>query len=77
MLATTRGRIRIERSAKRVRAYLGGRLVADTTHPTLVWEKPYYPTYYFPLGDVHADLVPSGDVDRSHSRGDGTYTTSG
>ena len=72
MLAPSRGRIRIERSAKRVRAYLGGRLVADSTHPTLVWEKPYYPTYYFPLDDVHADLVPSGDVSRSPSRGDGT-----
>jgi uncharacterized protein (DUF427 family) len=72
MLTTTRGRIRIEGSAKRVRAYLGGGLVADSTHPTLVWEKPYYPTYYFPLGDVRADLVPSGAVERSPSRGDGT-----
>jgi hypothetical protein len=39
----TRGRVRIEEGAKRVRAYLGGEVVADTTHPMLVWEKPYYP----------------------------------
>ena len=44
-----RGRIRIETGAKRVRAYLGGEVVADTAHPVLVWEIPYYPTYYFPF----------------------------
>ena len=72
MLETVRGRIRIETSEKRVRAYLDGGLVADSTHPVLVWEKPYYPTYYFPIDDVLADLVPSGDVRRTPSRGDGT-----
>ncbi|MCW2809487.1 MAG: hypothetical protein JWQ93_3442, partial [Marmoricola sp.] len=46
--APTRGRIRLEQSAKRVRAYLGGVTVVDTTSPVLVWEKPQYPTYYFP-----------------------------
>ena len=35
-----RGQVRVERAAKRVRAYLGGELVADTTRPLLVWEKP-------------------------------------
>src|SRR5918992_1423778 len=40
----TRGRVRIERAAKWVRAYLGGVLVADTTGPLLVWEAPYYPS---------------------------------
>jgi uncharacterized protein (DUF427 family) len=49
--------MRIERGAKRVRAYLGGRLVADTTRPILVWEVPYYPTYYIPAEDVRTDLV--------------------
>ena len=66
------GRIRIETSDKRVRAFLGGRLVADSIHPVLVWEKPYYPTYYFPLDDIRAGLAPSGEVSRSPSRGDGT-----
>jgi uncharacterized protein (DUF427 family) len=31
------GRIRIEPGAKRVRAYLGGEVVADTARPVLVW----------------------------------------
>ena len=39
----------------------GGELIADTTHPKLVWEKPYYPTYYFPEADVRVDaLIPTG-----------------
>ena len=44
------GRVRVEQSAKRVRAYLGGEVVADSIHPRLVSEVPYYPAYYFPVG---------------------------
>lgn len=68
-MTTARGRIRIEPSAKRVRAYLGGQLVADSTSPVLVWEKPYYPTYYFPAGDVVAKLEVDGSA-HSPSRGE-------
>ena len=50
----SRGTVRVEPGAKRVRAYLAGRLVADTRHPSLVWEVPYYPAYYLPAGDVTA-----------------------
>ncbi|MEV0076127.1 DUF427 domain-containing protein [Nocardia neocaledoniensis] len=67
-----RGRVRTERGQKRVRAYLGGRLVADTLRPLLVWEIPYYPTYYIPLTDVRADLEPNGADAPSPSRGEGT-----
>lgn len=74
--ATVRGRVRVEQGAKRIRAYLGGELVADTTRPLLVWEKPYYPAYYFPAADVRAELLaPDGGVVHSPSRGDGdTFT---
>src|SRR4051794_35508801 len=65
-----RGRIRTERGAKRVRAYLGGEGGADTATPVLVWEVPYYPAYYFPAGDVRAELVADGGVVHSPSRGD-------
>jgi uncharacterized protein (DUF427 family) len=72
----TRGRIRLETGAKRVRAYLGGELVADTTRPVLVWEKPYYPAYYFPLEDVRTELLEEdGEVSHSPSRGDGDLYT--
>jgi uncharacterized protein (DUF427 family) len=63
--------IRIEQGTKRVRAYLAGELVADTKRPFLVWEWPYYPTYYFPADDVRAELVPAGQTEHSPSRGDG------
>jgi uncharacterized protein (DUF427 family) len=67
-----RGSVRVETGSKRIRAYLGGEVVADTTSPLLVWERPYYPTYYFPLADVRAELLPADDaVVRSPSRGDG------
>jgi uncharacterized protein (DUF427 family) len=72
---TARGRIRLEPSAKRVRALLGGEVVADTARAMLVWEVPYYPTYYFPLDDVRADLRPDGETVHSPSRGDAhTFT---
>src|SRR5690606_23160471 len=75
MDAVSRGRVRVEPSAKRVRTYLGGRPVADTTRALLVWEKPYYPTYYLPLEDVDAELSPTGAVEHSPSRGDGIVHT--
>lgn len=52
---------------------LGGRVVADTTEPLLVWEVPYYPTYYFPAPDVEEELlVETGETRRSPSRGEAT-----
>jgi uncharacterized protein (DUF427 family) len=70
MAGKTRG-IRVEQDPKRVRAYLGGELVADTKTPFLVWEWPYFPTYYFPAANVRAELVPAGQTEHSPSRGDG------
>jgi uncharacterized protein (DUF427 family) len=74
--STNRGRVRIEPSTKRVRVYLGGQVVAETTHPWLVWEIPYYPAYYFPAEDVRLDLLaPDGGTKHSPSRGEGrTFT---
>jgi uncharacterized protein (DUF427 family) len=61
----------VEQGAKRVRAYLAGELVADTLRPLLVWEAPYYPTYYFPAADVRAELIDEGaQPSHSPSRGD-------
>jgi uncharacterized protein (DUF427 family) len=66
---TARGRVRVEQSRKRVRACLGGRLVADSTAPLLVWERPYYPTYYIPTADVRAELKPAGLTERTSGLG--------
>ncbi len=71
-----RSRVRIEQGKRRVRTYLGGELVAETTSPLLVWEKPYYPVYYFPAADVRTDLLTeTGETKRSPSRGDATLFT--
>ena len=70
-MADRAGSVRVEQGHKRVRTYLGGQLVADTKRPFLVWEWPYFPTYYIPAGDVRAELVPTGKTEHSPSRGDG------
>ncbi|KAI0143663.1 DUF427-domain-containing protein [Xylariaceae sp. FL1272] len=36
-------------SPRRVRIQFGGRWIADTTEAQLIWEHPYYPSYYLPL----------------------------
>ncbi|HVQ94725.1 MAG TPA: DUF427 domain-containing protein [Mycobacteriales bacterium] len=70
MTATTeREKTRIETSPKRVRAYLGGAAVADSTSTALVWEFPHYPTYYFPAGDIRAELVPTGRTEETKGIG--------
>ncbi|WP_344414169.1 DUF427 domain-containing protein [Amycolatopsis minnesotensis] len=76
MSTRERGRVRVEHGAKRVRAVLGGQVVADTTAPLLVWEFPYYPAYYVPRADV-ADgvLVATDRTKRSPSRGEGRVWT--
>jgi uncharacterized protein (DUF427 family) len=71
-----RGRVRVEHGARRIRAYLGGELVADTTRPLLVWEHPRYPTYYFPAADVRFALLrPDAETSHSPSRGDAAVFT--
>lgn len=71
-----RGRVRVERGAKRVRALLGGEVVADTIRPLLVWEKPYYPTYYIPGEDVAEGVLhATGETRHSPSRGAATIYT--
>lgn len=63
--------VRVETGQKRVRVMFGGETVADTVRPLLVWEKPYYPTYYIAGDDTQRDLlVPTGMSERSPSRGD-------
>jgi uncharacterized protein (DUF427 family) len=62
--------VRVERGPKRVRAYLDGEIVADTYAPLLVWEFPYYPTYYIPTADITAELIPSGETEHKPGLGE-------
>jgi site-specific DNA recombinase len=70
MSENSRGTVRVEPGRKRVRTYLNGELVADTRTPFLVWEHPYYPTYYLPAADVRAALIDADETEHSPSRGD-------
>lgn len=71
----TRERAHVEDGRKRIRVYLGGELVADSTRTKLVWEKPSYPTYYFPEEDVRAELVPAERSEHSFRRGEARFFT--
>ena len=62
--------VQVERGRKRVRTYLNGELVADTYAPLLVWEIPYYPTYYLPVADITAELIPAGESEHKAGLGD-------
>lgn len=65
-----RGRIKVEATGKRVRTMLGGKVIADSHRVLMVWEVPYFPTYYFPEGDVDMSaLVDSSETKKSPSRG--------
>ena len=67
-------RVKTENGPKRVRVFLGGELIADSTQPLLVWEKPYFPTYFFPEDDVRMELLtPSDHTKRSPSRGEARF----
>lgn len=61
--------VKVEQGPKRVRAFLNGRLVADTYTPLLVWEVPYYPTYYIPTSDIKAELISSGESEHKPGLG--------
>lgn len=59
----------VEPTPRRVRGFLAGETVFDTTRARYVWEWPYYPQYYIPLEDVRAELlVPENHV-QSTGRG--------
>jgi uncharacterized protein (DUF427 family) len=71
-----RGRVRTAPSDKRVRILFGGNVIVDTDDALYVWETPYYPQYYVPLGDVAAGVLHPGTTGtRSPSRGTADHYT--
>jgi uncharacterized protein (DUF427 family) len=51
----------VEPVPRRIRAFLAGEPVFDTTSARYVWEWPHYPQYYIPVRDVRTELlVPDG-----------------
>lgn len=44
---------------KWIRGYVGGRLVVDSRDVMGVWDQRHYPSWYFPIGDIGAELEPT------------------
>ncbi|HEX6538668.1 MAG TPA: DUF427 domain-containing protein [Candidatus Dormibacteraeota bacterium] len=66
--------VRLERTAKRVRCFLGDTAVADSTHAMLCFETNRLAVYYFPLHDVVGGaLVSSGRTYESPLKGAARY----
>jgi uncharacterized protein (DUF427 family) len=56
----------VEPVPRRIRAFLGGEKVLDTTRALYVWEWPNYPQYYVPLADVRQGLLePEGHTQQT------------
>jgi uncharacterized protein (DUF427 family) len=63
-----------EESPRRVRAFLGGTAVADSTRMMLLHEHGSFPIYYFPAGDVCGDLLEaSGHTVADTHKGPATF----
>lgn len=69
-------RVRTEPCPRRVRAYLGGVAVADSTRVLLLLETAHLPVYYFPADDVRTDLLePTDKRTTCPYKGDASYWT--
>lgn len=66
--------VTLEPIHKRVRAFVSGVAVVDSTRVVIMRETAHLGVYYFPIEDVRADLlVPSGKVVASPYKGDASY----
>jgi uncharacterized protein (DUF427 family) len=63
----------VEPVPRRVRAFLAGQAVVDTTGARYVWENPYFPQFYIPLADVQADALVDEGTTEETARGDARY----
>ena len=59
----------VEPVPRRVRAWLAGETVFDTTRALYVWEWPNYPQYHIPLADVRPGLLVPEDHSQHTARG--------
>ncbi len=55
-----------------IRGTAGGHTVVDTRSALYVWEVPYYPAWYVPLGDIDAELITNGLTGTSERLGERT-----
>jgi uncharacterized protein (DUF427 family) len=69
---TTDRPVRTEPYPRRVRAFLDGVVVVDSTRALLLLEARHLPVYYFPPQDVRTELLePTGTSTHCPRKGDG------
>ncbi len=54
---------------------LGGETIAESSRAWLVWEIPYYPTYFFPLSDVAPRLTEIENRKQTPGLGEAVFFT--
>ena len=67
-------RVWTEPNARRVRVFIAGQAVADSSRTLYLFETDHLPVYYFPRADVRFDLLEASDH-RTHCpyKGDASY----
>jgi uncharacterized protein (DUF427 family) len=66
----------LEPTPKRIRVVVGGETIADSRRAYLLHEAGHQPIYYFPPGDVRADVLePSDRHTRCPKKGEASYHT--
>ena len=66
--------MRFEPASRRIRAFLAGTVIADSTDAQLVLEGNGIPVVYFPMDDVRMDLMePTDRRTRCPHKGDASY----
>ena len=66
-------RVDVRKSSRHVRIELDGRLLAESSRPTLVFETNLPTRFYLPRGDVEAELRPSARRTRCPYKGEASY----
>ncbi|AYJ51195.1 DUF427 domain-containing protein [Rhodococcus sp. P1Y] len=70
------GTVSIEPNHRRIRAFFGGEVVADTTESVYLFEKDHLPAYYIPRTDVRSDFLhDSATTTVCPRKGTATYRT--
>ncbi len=63
----------VEPVPRRIRAFLAGQAVVDTTDALYVWENPHFPHFYVPLVDVLPDVLVDEGTTEETTRGDAKH----
>ncbi|MEM8570388.1 MAG: DUF427 domain-containing protein [Pseudomonadota bacterium] len=63
----------VEPAPYRITARAGGALILDTEEALRICETHHPPTYYFPLGALHCDLIPAAGRSFCEWKGQASY----